>query len=403
MAFVLDWRKKLGYREDPFVPEPSKRVHDFFVDREQERETINLFIIKRTRYGILQGAKGVGRTALLRWTAEELEQRGMKGDVFLLDDEKALGERKRLADALLDRTLSMLERKVMKPQEKLGPAEREELLLKKLAKRHVLILIDDAGALSKDALDLLKRILETCPGTQLILSLERVLKVHEELGGDGLGLALDDLSDEALTALVAKRMALAGAVGTFPFEEADLKKLVAASKRSPVKLLGLCRERAIELSLKVDGPPKPQPAQPAAKASAARPSSSPSTQSSIPQPAPQEPEDEDAAPAKGSKMVRFEEQPKKKLFSIRFVREEDLKAERARAAMKERQDEPSGDALLDAGLLGDIVDTAEAKKAAPATKRPERRAEPAEDVDAVIQSLVEELEEPDAKSKTKRR
>jgi len=368
MAFVLDWQKKLGYRNDPFIVDPGQRVQAFFVDREAEREKINLFIIKRGKVGILQGAKGAGKTTLLRWVAEELEHHGLKGNVLLLADEKVLASKNKLLQALLERNLSVLERTVTKPHEKLKGEELEKLLLEKLAKRHSLIIVDDAQALEKEQLDLLKTILQSCPEAQVILALERVLKAHEALGNDDLGLSLEEMSDEHLTELLEKRIALAGGTGTFPFEDEDIEKLLAGSKKNLVKLLELARERAIDLSVKVKGPPQPIKATERPKeAATARAAEAAKTAEAIEKIAPE---------------------PKKKWFSIKFVKEEEQKNVKEK---KEQKELPP-----DAELLDKLVTTAENAKEAPQKKAEEPKPKTeAVKIDKAIETVVEQL--PDLK------
>lgn len=394
MGFVLDWQKKLGYKKDPFTGDPSERIHDFFINRERERELINLFIIKRARFGIVQGAKGSGKSALFRWVADELEHHGLKGNVFFYADETLLSDKNAFFDDLLAKSMNLLERKLMKPQESLSPAEREELLAKKLAKRHLLIIVDNAQTLAAANLDLLKKLLDSCPDLQVVLGLERILKAHEALGDDALGITLEEMTDKDLTLIVETRIRLAGGSGTFPFDEEELQRLISSAKKSPVKLLELCRERAIELSLKADAPPKA-----AEKTPKERPASKKSSKKV-------DDEDIDAivkAAAKEAKESPKEEkrlaepQQKKKWFSIKFVKEDDLKEQTAFKKQRELDAAVSEEAEEEAELLDkvlappkDAVETIEEKNGEKKEAKKQKKEELK--MDDMIETVVKETE-----------
>jgi ABC-type cobalamin/Fe3+-siderophores transport system ATPase subunit len=102
VSFVLDWQKKLGYKQDPFVAQPSKNVGDYIVGREKERENLNLFIIKQEKFGILHGPKGSGKTTLLLWLERQLKAHFLKVSVLLLRG-KDVSTKKTLLRALAQR------------------------------------------------------------------------------------------------------------------------------------------------------------------------------------------------------------------------------------------------------------------------------------------------------------
>lgn len=251
MGFVLDWQKKLGYRSDPFVPEPRKRVHDFFVARKRERELINLFIIKQDRFGIISGSSSIGKTTLLRWIEEELEH---KVNVLFLKG-SILSNKKLFLETLIKKSLNPIEW-LIKRDEKLSRDEKEPFLLQKLKKRQLIILVDDARNLSSDNIVLLQRILNSSSRVQIIFTLERVLKMHEEFAHDSIHLSLKPLSEKERSELLKKRLELVGTVDSFPFDSQEMKRLVATENITI--LLKEARDKAIELSLKVKGPPPKQ-------------------------------------------------------------------------------------------------------------------------------------------------
>lgn len=243
MAFVIDWKRKLGYNADPF-----ERERHALVGREEERKRLNIFIIKQQRFGTISGGDGTGKSALLSWLREELRQH--KLDVISVSGAATHEE---FLAPFLHRGFSFYER-FTKPKH--SKREREDLAIKRTRGR-VVLLIDDAEKLSKEEKEFLQHLLEARSEVQLIIALPRVLKEHASYGEDALALELEPLGEE-IVPMLAKRIALVGGVGTFPFAEADLKKIAKQAKGDAPRALDIAREQAIERSLKVEGPPTPQ-------------------------------------------------------------------------------------------------------------------------------------------------
>ncbi len=366
MGFVHDWKKVLGYKSDPFVQWPRKRAQEFIVNRDRERERLNLFIIKNERFGILHGSRGAGKSLLLRWLAEEVRQK-----VFFIDAEQA----QHFTNTLFEIVVPVVERRVRQVREKLSPDVRRSLLIERLRKRRFLLLIDNAQHLTKEGKALLQELFTACPEGQFLFVLERLVKEYESWP---FLLELGEMSVASLKELIAKRIALAGGVGTHPFSEKELEQLITKAKKNPAKLLTLARERAIELSLTAGPPPKP-----ASK-----------------------------APEKASRPVAVKSRPeehgakekRKRWFSIKIVNDWD--GEGDEETLDEGLLEPHAaqpeirpDAQQDAELLKEIIEHAtkesgtqgspvkESALQAPARESAES------DVEEVIKTLVHELEE----------
>lgn|GEM_PF-2122515 len=395
MGFVHDWQKALGYHKDPFVEVPSKSVEQYFVDREAEREKLNLFIIKRHRFGTISGPKGSGKTALLCWLQQELTKHRHK---TIMLTGKILEHRKPFFDYLLNGTLHIIEKTVTRPHEKLKKDEVETFLLQKLRKRHVIFLVDEAQLLIKENKELLKTILRECPESQVLLVLERVLKEHAEWGKDELAMELGGMGIDALKQLIGKRIALAGGVGIHPFSNAELEGLIAKVKQSPVKLLVLARERAIELSLKAGPPPKTRPTPPEKTSKAAR-------RREVPTPKLKKQED--------GKSSLKSTKAKKRWFSLRIVNDWAEKAGKDDPAaadsapdhemLDESLLEPRGEAKLDADMLNDLIASNENDEEISTDEieipvneekhgRKNDRKKDEIEVEDVIESLVQELD-----------
>ena len=363
MAFVLDWQKRLGYKTDPFVDLPQGKTADFFVDREAERAALNLFVVKQSRFGLLQGSQSSGKTTLLRWVEEQL--RGGQVRALLLDGSVGYDA---FLDATISATLNPLEKRLLKPQAKVVKAAREDFLIHRIADKQFIILVDNAQGLEKESKALLKRILASCAGAQLIFAVERALKEHEEYGEDALGLTLEEMDNDALIALLRQRIALVGGDGTYPFDEEACKRLIATSKRNPRKLLVLAREQAIEISVK--GPPPRRASKTAPSEKAVRIGK--------------------ATKAKGHGDDQEEtdelQSGKRRWLSFRFVKDEDDPV--IRLAGDEEQEEKQAGAVA--------KDAEHAKGGGRTRKAADRpRKEPeagASEVEDILQSIMEEIE-----------
>lgn len=332
MGLVLDWKKKLGYTKDPFEQVVFLPVGKYVTGLQEQKEKFNLFLIKEDTYGTVSGERGTGKTTFLSWMEEQLG--GSIKAAYIDASEKS--KRAQFTDALLGEKASFFARKISKTLDK-PQAEKEQLLMKKLAVRHV-VLIDNAGSLAKDTQELLMQIMEKTP-THVVCAdtKERLAKL--DLQNDKLGLRTQNYSSSELITILRKRIESAGGSGTFPFEDEQLEKLAEQADGNPAKFLALTREKAIELSLKTGKPPK--------KAA---------------EPAPE-----------GVKRLGF--------FNIKFVDPDEKKVEETKPAPTSAVEHHE-----DAAMLAQIVQ--------PETRSIEQKAQPREEHDtAAIDRMIKQLAE----------
>lgn len=257
-GLVLDWVKKLGYQRDPFedvIFEPASRM---CVGFERAREKINLFLLKGYSFGTIAGESGFGKTILLRWLREQVEAHGGSMRVVLVEDEKNLSDEQRLFSWIVQSLLSVYEKFITRPQEKLSKEELLALVARKVKKRKTLVLVDNGHLLSKGGVELLLRIARM-EGAHVIVA-GRTKGLHKlplKAKGvkDDLRITLPKLSADELEEMIRRRIAFVGGQGLFPFDKRRLRTLAGRLKGGPREFLALCREDAIRRSLKVEGPP----------------------------------------------------------------------------------------------------------------------------------------------------
>lgn len=257
MALILDWKKKLGYKNDPFTQEIPKPAAKFLVGLDDIQEQFNLFLIKEYRFGTIKGDNGQGKTMFLRWVDESLQDRKYRAEYI---DAK---ETKNLLEHLIGKTTSTLSRKFSKSK---TPDEKYDLLIGKFQKKRYVLLIDNAGSLSKADMDFLNDVIDKTTAHIVLADEKDRLKKLSYDSADKLKAELPEYTHEQLTNMLERRIESVGGAGTFPFDEKTLKDLTKKCKGNPSMLLELAREKAIELSLRVRRVPKPAKA-----ASAPRP------------------------------------------------------------------------------------------------------------------------------------
>jgi len=250
VGLVLDWKKKLGYAHDPFEKKIMRPAHLYIVGFEKEQEAFNLFLIKNNQLATLSGDEGTGKTTFLAWALDVL-----KGDYAAnYVDAKKANKQVQLIDTFLASNTSMLTRRfaLKKPAD-----EKYKKLLAQLEKKPHMLLIDHAGSLTNEGVALLLDVIQKTRTHLLLADTKEGIK-GLDLADVKLKLSTPSYTDDELTSILRKRIEGAGSVGTFPFDESELKKLVKASAGNPARLLENARERAIELSLKVTSRPEHQ-------------------------------------------------------------------------------------------------------------------------------------------------
>lgn len=246
LAIVLDWQKKLGYSKDPFSEEIKTPIKDWSLGLAPEQERLNLFLIKDERFGTISSEPGLGKTTLLTWLEQELGPQ--KSHIQHLIDAKQI-DHTLFIHELLEKRLSFIERKFGKIN-KAPIAEQETELLRRLAKeQHNVLLIDNAGSLSKETLAFIKTILDKTPTDVIFADQPEQLKKLTLPAKDTLKMQIAPYTQQTMQELLHKRLNDANAQDNHPFSKEDIQAITKKAAGSPIKLFRLAKEKAIELSL----------------------------------------------------------------------------------------------------------------------------------------------------------
>ncbi len=240
--FVFDWTDKLGFRENPFHTEIPDDVKATYAGYEEERRTLNKFVLEQDDFGTIVGDPGAGKTMLLHWLRRHASQEVL---VTYLDAAEVKTERD-LIEGLIAPVLSVPDRLLRRhTQVRLG--EVGKFIYQRLDGQ-LLILVDNVSSLPQRYHDLFTYFFDNDLSVQLVTAGTERTSITEE----SFSLELEGLSDEALHTLVERRVSFYGRTGIFPFEEDALDELIADSDGNPGAFLERCREAAIELALDDD-------------------------------------------------------------------------------------------------------------------------------------------------------
>ena len=251
-GFVLDWNSIFGWWGDPFQEKVLEPIEEFFIEEIKKKNKINLFILKTHRFGTITGDEGSGKSILLKWIREELDHHKKKLAIcFISDPRKSSGSY--FIKDLIRPVTGTCQRVFKRPYEKITKDSIVQYMSMKIKDKTLFILIDDAEKLTKYQVEILNNLLESSLSIQILVAGEKDFIKNTHLGTnekDMLKISLKTLSFEHTEKMILKRITYFGGEKIFPFTQKALKKLYDKARGNPKKLLNLCHERSMQLSLK---------------------------------------------------------------------------------------------------------------------------------------------------------
>src|SRR3989338_3269746 len=82
--FLIEWYKRLKFEVNPFEDEIIHPIDDYLCGYVEEKKKLNLFVLEKQPFGMVQGEKGFGKTILLKWLQEQLAPHNKKYVVWYL-------------------------------------------------------------------------------------------------------------------------------------------------------------------------------------------------------------------------------------------------------------------------------------------------------------------------------
>ncbi|MBI4441371.1 ATP-binding protein [Candidatus Woesearchaeota archaeon] len=250
--FVLEWEKALGWKDNPFQDKIFEPVENFIVGYEKERQKLNLFVIENYRYGIVLGDDGSGKTTLLRWMRSQLIHYRQRFAVLYLNA-KNLKTEQEFIKALVSPFLNPIEQYVTRPWKKIHIGNMVEFLKPRLAGKNMILLLDEAQALPKAELLILKHLFDSTVHMQLIVAgpvEEMKQSIVSTFSEDKLGITLHGLKQDDIKEMLTRRIEALGGKGIDPFDHDLLSHIARNPNNNPKEVLIVCNDHAVKLALK---------------------------------------------------------------------------------------------------------------------------------------------------------
>jgi len=259
--FIIDWEKRLGFSKDPFMDDIQKPIERFITGYKEEREKLNLFIIEKKRFGTISAEFGYGKSTVLFWLAKQLRRHSRKIIVLPLNG-KILLEGKGFLSAIIHPFLGIIEKTIKKPHFSMTSEEICSRVKRKLGRKTLVLLVDCFTSISKQNLALLNDLFSSISIRVVFAGNPRQIDKFKSSCAsdqdiaknfnDQLNIKLHGISFKDMKDLIMKRVEFYGGIGIEPFNEPYLKKLYKKSEGSPSRMLNLCHDQAMELSVNPD-------------------------------------------------------------------------------------------------------------------------------------------------------
>ena len=244
---VMDWKKELGWETNPF--EHKILPHDYLAGYQKEQQELNLFILNEKKFGIIEGASGTGKTALLHWFFGQLSKQKKFLTVFLKKEDVKTEESfiVKLSEPFASEAALSLFFKKLVGKEGLSAKNISSFIKDNLKKRQLIILADYEPR--TEDLEVFSRLLKIAGVSIIVVNPKK--DTVKALGRDELGIELTHIDFAGAMLLIQKRIEAVGGTGIWPFNEKQLKDLCGLADYVPLRILNLCAEKAKELALEV--------------------------------------------------------------------------------------------------------------------------------------------------------
>lgn len=251
---VLDWTKVYGWRLDPFNTAVLQPITDYYIIDKGIKNRLNLFLIKKHKFGAITGEKGTGKTALALWLLEEL--RHHKGQLYAsyIDPQKKIKNEADLMRQVIKPFTSMYEKVLKQVHEDIPLATLIPFIKEKIGKSDLYIVIDDPQEIPERFMQIFVSLYQSTEINVhiIVIAMPETFKAtifNSKDYKDMLHITLKEAPEELLKMMLERRIQAVGGHETFPFESRSIGAISKKVKGNPHDFLRFCREKAMKMSL----------------------------------------------------------------------------------------------------------------------------------------------------------
>ena len=251
---VLEWTTVYGWRRDPFREEILKPVQKYYAIESQHRKRINLFLLKRHKFGTIIGEKGVGKSSLARWIVEELEGHTERVYISYLDPNVKYKTKEDVVKQIIKPITSLYEKVFKQHHQDLETDKLTSFIKKKIGSKGLVIILDDPEKFPERFQYILKDLYEAenIHVQIIIVGTKEAVKSTVFSGKeykDELKIKINGVNELTIKQMLTKRIKAVGGHESFPFNPQIIKAIAKKTEGNPLKVLSICREKAMKMSL----------------------------------------------------------------------------------------------------------------------------------------------------------
>jgi type II secretory pathway predicted ATPase ExeA len=251
---VLEWTTVYGWRRDPFREEILKPVQKYYAIESQQRKKINLFLLKRHKFGTILGEKGVGKSSLARWIVEELDGHTERVHISYLDPNIKYKSKEDVVKQIIKPITSLYEKVFKQHHQDLETDKLTTFIKKKMGSKGLVIILDSPEKFPERFQYILKDLYEAENiHVQIIVVGTKEAVKNTLFSGkeykDELKISIKGVNEHTITQMLTKRIKAVGGHESFPFNSQIIKAIAKKTEGNPLKVLSICREKAMRMSL----------------------------------------------------------------------------------------------------------------------------------------------------------
>lgn len=252
--FVLDWIQVYGWRDDPFKQEILKPFNQYYIVDKQMKNRINLFLIKKQKFGTIIGEAGTGKTSLALWLVDELRPHAGQVFVSYINVKDTYKTEADLIQQILKPVTNMYEKVIKQVHQDVPVDKLVSFIHEKIGNKPLILILDDPDKFPEKYMQLFVTLYQAPSILVQLLIVTSPEGFKKSLFSgrdykDTLKILLKDVPEDTLLWMLRKRIEAVGGHETFPFDDRSIRAIAKKVTGNPHDFLRFCREKALKVSL----------------------------------------------------------------------------------------------------------------------------------------------------------